>query len=810
MNIPPVSPPPPVSDSHEFIEGGKRGFDFRHFWHSILERLWIVVLCILAGLFLALGYLARTPKLYQSHAVLEVDFQEPTMISDDSNSSRTRSMFLASQEALRTIEQNLTNRNLMARVVRAEDLANDGGRALLGHSVTDENPTTPTPEPIAAQKDGLSERDRAFTPLEEGLGGALARMVKPVIRRGTRLIDLYVTNRDPALAQRLAEAVGREYIRMSIERRSNFSQDSLRYLMEEEERLKANLQKSEAAVADYKANTPDALQLGGGAAATGTQSGSGAGTGRGGLVEDKLQELTSKVTSAKADRVRLESELKQIDKIGDNVEALLAIPSIAAAPVVVDRRKDVAQLESAVASLAQRYKSKHPKMMAARAALTEAQEALKRAVLSQPAVLRNVLAQAQAAEKSLGSAATEQEKAALALNKAAIGYQELARQAETDRALYESVLRQIKETNLTKDVKTNAVSIAEHATLPYAPSTPRPVKAIVLGLLGGLAAGLGFIYGSDALDRSLKTVDQAEAHLGLPVLAAVPERASAKKSRSEKKADGAITYRLVAEAPEGPIAESFRNLRASLSLLGPEIERKVFLFTSAAPTEGKSFTSANYALALAQQGHNVLLVDGDLRRPSLRKIFSITGKNGSEDTPVSGVVDCLVGEASLSDAVVRVAARDVDVTRPHGKGEQTFTTATGGRLSILTGGRRAPNPAELLSGPSFGELIAEAARLYDRVVIDSAPLLAVSDTLLMVPSVQTVSLVVRAAKTPRNAVHRAISLLATASARPAGIILNRLPHRRGAGYYYYYASHGYGAGEGSYEAIEEAGAEAKS
>jgi len=805
MTNPPISPSPDSQSVHDAGIDGRRGFDFRHFWHSILERLWVVGLCVVAGLFLSLGYLARTPKLYQSHAVLEVDFQEPTMIVGEETSSRMRSMFLASQEALRTIEQNLTNRNLMARVVRAEGLAEDGGRGLLGRSVTDEKPAPATPAPskpnAADNSAGLLARDRAFMPLEDGLGGAVTSMVKPVIRRGTRLIDLYVTNRDPAMAQRLAEAVGREYIRMSIERRSNFSQESLRYLMEEEERLKANLQKSEAAVAEYKAKTPDALQLGGGAAATGGQSSAGAGGGRGGLVEDKLQELTSKVTSAKADRVRLESELHQIDQVGDNVEAMLAIPSIATAPVVVDRRKDVAQLESAVASLSQRYKSKHPKMMAARAALTEAQEALKRAVLGQPAVLRNVLAQARAAETSLGSAASEQEKAALALNKAAIGYQELARQAETDRALYESVLRQIKETNLTKDVKTNAVSIAEHATMPYAPASPNPLKAIALGLLGGLAAGLAFIYGADALDRSLKTVDQVESYLGLPVLAAVPERATSKKKDEDGTPEGAVTYRLVAEAPEGPVAESFRNLRASLSLLGPEIERKVFLFTSALPTEGKSFTSANYALALAQQGHRVLLIDGDLRRPSLQKIFSAPGALNAKQIP--GVVDYLIGEIGLDEAVIRVAASDVDVTRVSTNGEKKFTTATGGQLSILTGGRRAPNPAELLSGQSFGELVAEAARLYDRVVIDSAPLLAVSDTLLMTPHVQTVSLVVRAGKTPRNAILRAISLLGTASSRPAGIILNRLPHRRGAGYYYYYASHGYGAGEGSYAAKAE-------
>jgi polysaccharide biosynthesis transport protein len=125
-------------------------------------------------------------------------------------------------------------------------------------------------------------------------------------------------------------------------------------------------------------------------------------------------------------------------------------------------------------------------------------------------------------------------------------------------------------------------------------------------------------------------------------------------------------------------------------------------------------------------------------------------------------------------------------------------TATGGQLSVLAGGRRSPNPAEILAGPFFGRLIAEAGTLFDRVVIDSAPLLAVSDTLLMTPYVQTLCIVVRAAKTPRQAVRRAISLLAKSGIRPAGLVLNRLRRSRGVGYYYYYASHHYGAEEGAY------------
>jgi uncharacterized protein involved in exopolysaccharide biosynthesis/Mrp family chromosome partitioning ATPase len=768
--------------------------DFRHLWHTILEKLWILVLCTLAGLFLALGYLARTPKLYQGHIVLEVDIQEPSLVRTDDGAARMRTAFLASQDALRTIEQNLTNRTLLARVIRSEGLAEDDGRALLG--VT--KGPAPGPKKESVAKSGGSEN--ALTQTEQALGGALSTMVKPVVRRGTRLIDLFVVNQDPALAQRLAEAVGREYIRNSIERRANFAEDTLRYLLEEEERLKGNLQKSEAAVAEYKAKTPDALQLGGGA-----NSNTGQNTAARGGVEEKLQELNTKATAAKTERLRLEGELAQIEQAGDNLDALLAVPSIAAAPAVIEKRREVSQLEASLATLTLRYKEKHPRMIAAKAAMNEARSALKQTILQQPAVLKNAIEQARATEDSLRAAATDQEKAALALNKAAIGYQELARQADTDRALYESVLRQIKETDLTKGTKTNAVSVIEHSPLATVPVSPNPMKAIALGFLGGIAAGLGIIFGANALDRSVKTVDQAETTFNLPALAAIPEVSRNDPTGSQQKTNappGTSSYRLVAEAPEGPAAEAFRNLRAALSLLGPESERKIFLFTSALPNEGKSFTSANYSLSLAQQGHRVLLIDGDLRRPSLHKIFRRFGPEGNQsaaaDQEQYGIVDYLVGDVALADAVRVVSARDVDIIGTSDPNSTSTVTATGGQLSVLAGGRRAPNPAELLSGHSFAELVAEASKAYDRIVIDSAPVLAVSDTLLMTPHVQTVCMVVRAKRTARNAVQRAILLLGGTGSRPAGVILNRLPRNRGTDYYYYYASHGYGAGEGSY------------
>jgi polysaccharide biosynthesis transport protein len=791
--------------------GLKGGFDFRRFWHSFVERIWIVALCVLAGLFVALGYLARTPKLYQGHTVLEVEFQDPTLVATEDSAARMRSMFLASQEALRTIEQNLTNQTLLARVVRSEGLGQDDGRALFGGENIGRSSklsATPSTGPSAdANKTQSAVGVRTFTPLEEALGNALARMVRPVTRRGTRLIDLYVTNRDPVMAQRLADGIAREYIRSSIERRASLSEESLRYLLEEEERLKVNLQKSEAAAAEYKATNPDALQLGGGTAATGSQQGSGAGVSgpRGGLVEDKLQDINNKLTAAKADRLRLEGELRQIEQAGDNIDALLAIPSISTAALVTEAQRSVTQVEASIATLSLRYKEKHPRMMAARAALAEAKEKLRQAAMAQPPILRNAIEQTKATEASLQGALQDQQGVAVALNRTAIGYQELARQAETDRALYESVLRQIKETSLTKGVKTNAVSVVERSPVSHSPVSPSPTKAIALGLLIGLATGLAFVFGADTLDRSIKTVDQAENTLGLPVFAAVPEttdQASGPRLKRQSRTWGSSNYRVVVKTPESPAAEAFRNLRAALSLLGPEAERKVSLFTSAVPNEGKSFTSANYSLALAQQGYRVLLIDGDLRRPNMHKIFHFPqpakANNSEEEDGPPGVMDCLVGEADVASAARPIPAGEIDIVAGKIAIEGNFLTATGGQLSVLAGGRRAPNPAEILAGPFFGQLVAEAARLFDRVVIDSAPILAVSDTLLMMPHVQTVCIVLRAGKTPRPAVRRAIALLTSAGIRPAGLVLNRLRRSGGVGYYYYYASHGYGAEEGAY------------
>jgi capsular exopolysaccharide synthesis family protein len=337
-----------------------------------------------------------------------------------------------------------------------------------------------------------------------------------------------------------------------------------------------------------------------------------------------------------------------------------------------------------------------------------------------------------------------------------ISYNVLSREVETDRTLYNSVLGRLKETDVTKGLKQEQFRVVETPVIPDKPVKPRPLFTLAVALMGGLFAGLGLTIGMNALDSSLKTVDRAERFLDLPAVGAVPKA----------KAGGPADPLMVLQEPHGAVAEAFRTLRTSMSLLGRNNDRRTFIFTSAVPGEGKSFCSINYALSLAQQGLRTLLIDSDLRLPTLcKRLF--------DDETHPGTADFIAGQVSLEEGI-----------RP----------SPVENLYVMTAGNRAPNPAELLAGPGFAELIQRALTKFDRVVVDSAPVNAVADTLLLVRHVQSVVLVVHAAKTPRKAVLRASQKLAEAGSRPVGQILNQLPTHGGVGYYYHYSAGEYGKG----------------
>jgi succinoglycan biosynthesis transport protein ExoP len=704
----PESPPPSGKSLDQLSElfQAQTSFDYRHFLHFAISKSWILLLLLLAGLLIAISYVARTPKVYQSRQVLEVDIAPQAIV----NIQDVRPQNLGALDQLRTIEQNLSNRTLMQRIVRALDLTH--------------NPDfMPFPE-----------GGKPYT--EDELAGVLGGMVNPVIRRGTRLIDVFVQHGDPKMAQLVANAVGREYIRQSVERRSGTSELALQFLMEESERLKKKVRESEQAVQEYR-ESQKSVSL----------------ENQENIVLDKLKDLNSKLTAVKADRMRLESDFAQIRAYEGNVDKLLTVPSIANHATVQDLKKEIQSLEANIATLAQRYKDKHPKMIQAHTQLAEVKSNLRQNVLKLPGQMQSEFEKTSSQERSFESALSEQENSALDLSKKTIRYKELQRDLETDRALFESVLKRMKETDLTKGIQADPVQIVESASFNPGPIRPDRSRALTTGVVLGLAAGLGIILLLMYLDSSVKTVDQSEKIFGLPTLAAVPQLKDLSQS----------TTLVMARDPNSVVAESFRSLRASLSLLGPEATRKITLFTSALPGEGKSFCCTNYSISLAQQNLRTLIIDADMRRPSLNKIFGIPRER-------AGLTEYLIGNATVEEAV---QPTELD------------------NLFVMLGGEKAPNPAELLSGSGFAELMTEALKSFDRIVVDTAPLVPVSDTLLLLPFIQTVCMVVQGGKTPRNAVLRAIEMMKKVAQRPDGIVLNKMPRRSGIDYYYYYGEHGY-------------------
>ena len=262
-----------------------------------------------------------------------------------------------------------------------------------------------------------------------------------------------------------------------------------------------------------------------------------------------------------------------------------------------------------------------------------------------------------------------------------------------------------------------------------------------------LAAGI--VAAFFLLNSSIRTVDDAESALGLPVLTAV---STLRKARTPSE-----VLPLVHD-PGSPVAESFRTLRSAILLLRNEEEERVILFTSALPGEGKSFVASNTAVAFAQQGMKTLLVEADLRKPAISKQIFGLGDN------LQGIADYMVGNpAPVQSTPIK-------------------------NLYVIPAGSRVPNPAELLANSHFNEIIEWLKRGFDRIVIDTAPVNVVSDTLNIVSSASVICLVVRSNLTPRKAVRRAIELLRRAKVRPDGVVLNGLPRTSGIGYHYHYSS----------------------
>ena len=686
--------------------------DLARYWHLLLHQSWVIVLTVVLSAAAAAVYLSKAPRIYSATATIEVE-QESRKVS---NFQQITASEFRSSEALKTVEQSLLTWSLFLRVIQENNLTTD--------------PKFARPKP-----GGTPYSDTELVQLFE-------RKVAVSLRRGTRLIDIIVEDEDAELARKLAQSIVDLFLSEGLDQKLRVARVASGALQKEADELKLKVERSERNLQEYREKFK-AVSL----------------EDKQNIIVDKLKDLNVKATAAKEHRLKLESDMLVIrDGLAEAPERLLLLSAVASLPEVENLRKQIQDKETEFSLLKERYLELHPRYIQAETQLKELRQALRQVTVRAGEKLAHTYDAARSVEKALADALEEQEKLSLELYSISIPYNVLSREVESDRALYASVLNRMKETNVVKGLESSNIRMLDMPMVAAAPLRPKPLKLTVIAMFGGGLIGVFLILGFDILNGSIRSIDDVETSLGLPVLAAVPI-GKFTPTQSEN---------LVHEMPNSPAADAFRFLRTSIALLGKQAEHRVVLFTSAVPGEGKTFCVINYAAALAQQGLRTLLIDADLRRPRLSKIMAGYGDESDE----AGI--CLMGGLSGYLSGTTPFASACQDTRFPG-------------LSLMNAGRRAPNPSELLGSKAFRELIQEATQSFDRIVIDTSPVNVVSDALMLTSCAQSICLVIRANSTSRRAVLRALGLIGRTGRKPDGVILNRVKSGKRAdhGDYYY-------------------------
>ena len=702
----------------EYEDSEGVSIDFGRILAALKKYFWVVLLFLIAGAIAAVTYLNIATPIYQSNSIIKVE--QRVMDAAPTSALATNSYEdLRALEMLGTIQRGFLSRTLMERVAEKLDLANR----------PEFLPDTPADE--------------------RSIGACVGRLMgntKADVITGTRLIQVAFDHPNQELATEVTAALVREYVALDGAQRLESAGTNISYLMSEKTRLEANLRESEQKLSEYSQKL-DSVSV----------------DSELNIIAEQLKELNSRLTVTMADRLKLESDFEQVQLARDDPQQLLQISSVAQLPEIQSLRAQLNELDAQVSALSQRYGSKNPALLELLSQREALQQSLFAEALRAPRTLEITLRAALQNEQSLERETKAQEKKTLNVKSLAIQSSVLERQIEADQMAFQAVLQRLNAESSQARSQPIFIQVIDAASAAYK-IKPKPLTVIALAAVASIGLAAGVIFLIAVLDTSIKSTDEAERLLGLPVLAAIPELPNLKRVRPAKGEVAEIGAKTNLRLPlledsHSTVSEAFRTLRASMLML--EGEQKRILFTSAVPGEGKSFCAMNAAVALAQQHTNVLLIDADLRKPVIEdRLFT------GEKQP--GLADFLIGRADLDDII-----------RP--------SKVPG--LSVITAGRRYSNPAELLSRRERVEdLLLQAEARFERVVMDSAPVLAVSDTLGLAPHFPAVALVIRSHKTARRFVQRALDLLRR-SGRPAcGVALNMVP-ARGEDYHYYY-SHG--------------------
>jgi succinoglycan biosynthesis transport protein ExoP len=703
-----------------------------HYWRILKKRRWTVLATL--GIIFALSVIAtlNTTRLYQATSKVAIFPENPNALG-----------FKDAQNSPPDYDYELTLET-QAAILRSDALA----MKVIEAMHLDRNPTFAGATSAQAE-DSIRVSSMQPDPTRAaGLLGAFRGGLSVQLVPNSRLIQISYTHPDPRLATEIANALVRTFVEENFRTKYESVTQTSVWLSTELADLQMKVQTSEEKLVRYQ---KDHSILG----VDEKQN----------IVTAKLDELNRELTTAQTDRIQKESNYS-LAQAGDPA-AFTKTSREGASGMLEKLREKEAELSTQYAQATTQFGPGYPKV----AELNNQLKQLRTEIATEQTRMQNdihneYLAAVQR-ETLLTTAFEQQKREANQLNESAIEYSVLKRDAESNRQLYQDLLQRLKEAGVSAGLRSSNIRVVDVARTPTYPITPNVRKNILLGFLFGLVCGLGLAFVLESLDTSIRNMEEVSAISTLPALGTIPLQIS-KNGHSRKRLK---TVSLEIEKSESPAlvtyvrpksesAEAYRALRTSILLSSFGAPPKVILVTSALPQEGKTTISANSALVLAQRGSRVLLIDADLRRPGIDKLFGFRSRGG-----LSSVIS---GVDKIDDVMV------------------PFTRVP--NLWIMPAGPIPPQPAELLGSSVMKDHITRWRNEFDHIIIDTPPCLSVTDAVVLSPEADRVILVARSGKTTKFALRRACDLLLQVNARIMGIVLNALDLRSGDAYYYTYGN----------------------
>ena len=701
-----------------------------HYWQILRKWKWAALATFAIVFALSVISTLNATRLYQATSKVAIFPETPNVLGfkDDNENSSPDYEF---DVTLETQAEILRSDALAMKVIETMHLDQDPKFTGATRPQAEDSIRVSSMQPDPAKAAGLLGAFR---------GGLSVRMIP-----SSRIVQISYTHPDPRLATEIVNALVRTFIEENFKTKYESVTQTSAWLSTELADLQLKVQTSEEKLVRYQ---KDHSILG----VDEKQN----------IVTAKLNELNNELTAAQTDRIQKESNYR-LAVVEDSV-AFAKTSREGTSGMLEKLREKEADLNTQYAQATTQFGSGYPKVVELNNQLKQVRTEIAAEETRMQHGIRDEYMAALQRENLLTTAFEQQKQEANQLNESAIEYSVLKRDAESNRQLYQDLLQRLKEAGVSAGLRSSNIRVVDIARTPTQPIAPNVPRNIEVGLLLGLACGIGLAFVLESLDTSVRNMEEISEISALPALGTIPLQLSSNSSLRKRlktlsaetetsKSPSLVTY----ARPKSEAAEAYRALRTSILLSSFGAPPKVILVTSAMPQEGKTTISANSALVLAQRGSRVLLIDADLRRPGIDKLFGIRSRGGLS-TLISGV-------DKIEDVVV------------------PFTQVP--NLWILPAGPIPPQPVELLGSTVMKDHITRWRDEFDHIIIDTPPCLSVTDAVVLSPEADRIILVARAGKTTKLALRRACELLLHVNARVMGIVLNALDLRSGGGYYYY-------------------------